>query len=514
MGTLKYLILVSFIGFFLGMRCGAVIQAEAEPAVIIVDDKPELKVSDAVLTFELERLKIETSKLELMLEEKNIDLNIQSKLIVEREKEIEYKSQSITSLQAAVDLQKKESGDENTQVEKVYARISELKKKVETLKGSIRNQKQELNSLELRADEAEKKAQDQVLKYEKEKEVEDVKTQIETAYARINELEKKVESLAGYIRNHKQEVSSLELRANEAKMKAHEQLSKYEKMENYVAERWIQIRQTEQALHIAEAIMLRAQAEAAAKTDDLIKAYGALLPPWILVHLNKFKALVASYWAQHGEPVLNLLREKVSEKVVAANKWANLHFDNHCVMQKWGPTMRKQWQQLIILASPHIKSVKARCVERFEMLWNAIFPHLVRGREFVEPQAKMVRKFSRPYIAKAASAVRPHLDKARVVLGPCTDQAAAAYRRFIVYATTCHYQLQGFVRQALNKYELTAALATKELAWFLASALLALPLFGILMLYPSICSVNRNAVKPVQRIHNGNGRKKTKAEAS
>ena len=81
------------------------------------------------------------------------------------------------------------------------------------------------------------------------------------------------------------------MRANKAKMKTHEQLSKYEKMENYVAGRCIQIRQTEQALHIAEAIMLKAQ------------------------------ALVASYWAQYGEPVLNLLREKVSEKVVAANKW-------------------------------------------------------------------------------------------------------------------------------------------------------------------------------------------------
>lgn len=492
----------------MGMRGGAVIQAEAESAVIVVDNKPELKVSDAVLTFELERLKTETSKLELILEEKNIDLNIQSKLIAEREKEIEYKSQAITSLQAAADLQTKESGDDNTQIEKVYTRISELEKKVESLKGSIRNQKQELYSMGLRADEAEKKAQEQVLKYEKEKEVWDEKTHIEKAYARINELEKKVESLEGYIRNHKHEVSSLELRANEAKKKAHEQLSKYEKMENFVAERWIQIRQTEQALHIAETIMLRAQAEAAAKTDDLIKAYGALLPPWIVVHLHKFKALVASYWAEHGEPVVNLLREKVSEKVVAANERANLHFD------RWGPTMKKQWQQLIILASPHIKSIKARCIERFEMLWNAIFPHLVRGREFVEPQAKMVRKFSRPYIAKAASAIRPHLDKARVVLSPCTDQAAAAYRRFTVYATTYHYQLQGFVRQTLNKYELTAALATKELAWFLASALLALPLFGILMLYPSICSVNRKAVKPVQRIHTGNGRKKTKAEAS
>lgn len=445
MGTLKYFILVLFIGFLMGMRSHAVIQAEAEPAVIVVDNKPELKASNAVLAFELERLKSETSKLELILEEKNIDINTQSKLIAEREKEIEYKSQAITSLQAVVDLQKKASGHENTQIEKVYARISELEKKVESLKGSIRNQKQELNSLELRADEAEKKAQEKVLKYEK--------------------------------------------------------------MENFVAERWIQIRQTEQALHIAEEIMLRAQAEAAAKTDDLMKAYGALLPPWIAVRLLEFKELMVSYWAQHGEPVINPLREKASEKVAAANEWAKLHFD---VKIKWGSTVEKQWQQLIIFASPHIKNVKARSIERFEALWNVLRPHLVRGREFVEPHAQMVRKFSRPYIAKAASVVRPHLDKARVVLSPCTDQAAAAYRRFLASATSYHYQLQGFVRKTLNKHELTTALATKELSWFLASALLALPLFGILMLYPLICCVNRKAIKSDQQIDTGNGRRKPK----
>lgn len=431
MGTLKYFILVLFIGFLMGMRGDAVIQAEAEPAVIVVDDKPESKVSNAVLTVELERLKSETSKLELILEEKDIDLNIQNNLIAEREKEIEYKSQAITSLQAAADLQKKESGVESTQIEKVYARISDLEKKVEVLKGSIRNQKQELNSLELRADGEEKKAQ--------------------------------------------------------------KQFRKYEKMENFVAERWVQIRQTEQALQLAEAIMLRAQAEAAAKTDDLLKAYGALLPPWIVAHLLEFKALVASYWAQHGEPVINLLIEKVSEKVAAANERAKLHFD---VMIKCGPAMRKQWQQLTIFASPHIKSVKASSIERFETLRNGIHPHLIKGLEFLEPHAQMVRKFSRPYIAKAASVVQPHLDQARIVLSPCAHQAAAAYRRFLASANAYHYQLQGFVRQTLNKYELTAALATKELSWFLASALLALPLFGILMLYPSICSVNR---KPKQR---------------
>jgi hypothetical protein len=87
---------------------------------------------------------------------------------------------------------------------------------------------------------------------------------------------------------------------------------------------------------------------------------------------------------------------------------------------------------------------------------------------------------------------------------------AYAYERFLTTATKYHRQLQCSVRQTLKKYELTAALATKELVWFMASALLALLVFGILMAYSSIFSSGKKAREPSRNNHTGNAHKKHK----
>eukprot|EP01018_Ginkgo_biloba_P022337 Gb_07495 [translate_table: standard] len=421
MGLSKYCILVMVVGLFVvGTKGDAGIQVEAEPAVVVLDEKPELEAFSAALTLELERLKAEASKLELTVEEKNNDLNVKNNLIVESEKVIEEKSQTIVSLQNAIEaLQKKGVGDAEMQVAKAYARVSELEGQVERLEEHIKKQKQEHDSLEFRAQEAEKKAE--------------------------------------------------------------EQFSKFEKMENFVAEQWIRIRQTEQALHIAEATMLKAQAEAAAKADDLMKAYGAWLPPWLVVRLVEYQAAAVSRWAQHGEPVMTLVMEKASEKAAAAQEWAKPHVE--IIKTKWSPTVKKQWQQFMVAIAPHLEIVKTKTIMGYETSRDVISPQLIKARDFVEPHAQMVREFSRPYVEKVATVAQPHLDKARVVLSPYTDQVAHVYRRFLISATTYHYQ---------------------------ASALLVLPLFGIWALYSFFFGARKKAVKPVRSSHTGHAHKKSK----
>ncbi|XP_057821220.1 uncharacterized protein LOC131033927 isoform X2 [Cryptomeria japonica] len=155
---------------------------------------------------------------ELILKDKTNDLNIKRNLVTQREKEIEEQSQTVISVQNLIEvLQEKESGNTVTLLAKAYARIRELETQVEGLKESIRKQKQEQIYLKLQADKAEKKAKDQA--------------------------------------------------------------SKNEKIEYFVSEQWVSIQQTEQALRIAEAIMLKAQAEVADKADGLSKASALYLFP-------------------------------------------------------------------------------------------------------------------------------------------------------------------------------------------------------------------------------------------
>jgi hypothetical protein len=109
-----------------------------------------------------------------------------------------------------------------------------------------------------------------------------------------------------------------------------------------------------------------------------------------------------------------------------------------------------------------------------------------------------------------SSNAKSHIEKVNVILQPYTKPVANAYGRFLTTATKYHRQLQRSVRQTLKKYELTAALATKELIWFMASALLALPVFGILMAYSSIFSSGKKARKPSRNNHTGNAHRKHK----
>ncbi|KAH9289974.1 hypothetical protein KI387_034091, partial [Taxus chinensis] len=195
MGSLNYLILLLLVTVV------GKIQAETQPA--------EVKASIVVVTTEMERLRSKVSELEPIVEDKNNDLNIKRNLVTQRENEIEGQLQTINSIQNMIEALQKEAGDTNTKIAKAYARIRDLETQVEDLKESIRKQKQERTHFKLHADEAEKKAKNQ--------------------------------------------------------------LSKYEKLECFVSEQWVNIQQTEQALQIAEAIMLKAQAEPAVKPDSLNK---------------------------------------------------------------------------------------------------------------------------------------------------------------------------------------------------------------------------------------------------
>ncbi|XP_051136105.1 uncharacterized protein LOC127254838 [Andrographis paniculata] len=72
----------------------------------------------------------------------------------------------------------------------------------------------------------------------------------------------------------------------------------------------------------------------------------------------------------------------------------------------------------------------------------------------------------------------PYIPGAYSLLGKCKSialQSFAAGKRY-------HHQLQGFIKNAMSRNELTAALAHQEVVFFVASALVAFPIMSICML--------------------------------
>ncbi|KAG6517459.1 hypothetical protein ZIOFF_020851 [Zingiber officinale] len=67
---------------------------------------------------------------------------------------------------------------------------------------------------------------------------------------------------------------------------------------------------------------------AAVLSGDVRAAHGAWFPPWLATHANYYKELATTHWKEHGQPVLDVLLQKVSEKSIQAQQFMEPHFES------------------------------------------------------------------------------------------------------------------------------------------------------------------------------------------
>ncbi|XVE97224.1 hypothetical protein REPUB_Repub03eG0002600 [Reevesia pubescens] len=410
-----------------------------------VSTKAVVESDSSALKMELDQLKSKIRLLESNIEEKTRELKTKDDIIKQKEKTIQDKSDSFASLRTELSsLQKKGTSDAEEQVVKAHAQVLELQKQVDKLKNELEAKLKDKDSLEARATEAENK---------------------------LTELNLKLENL--------------------------------QKMNN---EQKKKIAKTEQALKIAEEELMKAKFEATSKTNKLMEVHSAWLPPWLAVHLISGQAFIQTEWNEHGKPAMDMVIQKAREKKALAEKWAEPHLEE--IKTKWIPAMKDQWLVITTYSEPHVKTLTAKTVEVYEVSKTAITPHFIKVQEIVDPYFQEAKKFSKPYIDQIATLAKPHVDKVRVVVKPYTKELVNAYGKFLELATTYHHQVQASVQETLKKHEMTRPLATKELEWFAASALLALPI----MILFRICSAIfcKKAKKPARHANTNHGHRKAK----
>ncbi|XP_004501205.1 uncharacterized protein [Cicer arietinum] len=400
----------------------------------------------SALKIQLDQLNSKIQFLESQISEKSQDLKKKDEIIAEKEKLFNDKSSAIQSLQNEVaSLQKKGSLDAEEQVGKAHARAGELQKQVDNLKSELKTQNNEKVNWE----------------------------------SRVAELEKKI----------------------------HDLNSKLEDVQKVNEEQKKQIRKTERALKIAEEEMMKAKLEATTKAKELSETHGAWLPPWLAVHYIRSKSLVETHWNEHGKPLLEVITLKALEKKAQAGKWAEPHVET--IKTKWVPAVKEQWSVVKTKTEPHVQLLTTRTVEVYKSSKDALAPHISKAIECVDPYYQEARKFSKPYIDQVAVAAKPHVIKVQVALRPYTKKVVHAYGNFLESATAYHSQVQATVQETLKKHELTRPLATKELEWFAASALLALPIILLARVFSAIfCTKKAN--KPVRSGNTHHARRKAK----
>ncbi|CAA0831917.1 DNA repair ATPase-related [Striga hermonthica] len=395
----------------------------------------------------LEQFKSKIHSLESHVEEKIRELKDKDELIDAKEKIIEEKSDSIASLENEIaSLQRKGKSDAAEQVGKAHARAGVLEKEVERLRKDIDLKIKEIELLQTGVREAERKGSD------------------------LN--------------------------------------SKFDRLQKIIDDQKTKIRKTERALQIAEEEMMKAKFEATSKIKELMEVRGAWLPPWLAFHINNYQSLLEKNWEVHGKPALEKLIQKAVEKKAQAEEWAAPHVETF--KTKWVPAVQEQWVVITTKVEPHVQTLTTRAVELYKVSKDAATPHIIKVQEVAEPYFQELRKHSKPYIDQVATAARPHVDKLRTVLKPYTQQVVHAYGKFLESSTIYHSQVQDVVHEKLKSHELTRHLATKELVWFSASALLALPIIFLLKIFSATFGSKKKPRKPVRTGNAHNTRRKGK----
>uniref|UniRef100_A0A804MPI4 Myosin heavy chain-related n=1 Tax=Zea mays TaxID=4577 RepID=A0A804MPI4_MAIZE len=330
--------------------------------------------------------------------------------------------------------------------------------------------------------------------------------QASKANALAIELKKQTEKLKKDITEQKIKKAALEARAGNADKKVQELNMKLEKLQRTSSDQKRRIQKTEHALKAAEELM-KAQLETTTKVKQLREVHGAWLPPWLATHAARSMEVMSNHWNEHGKPAFDSFLQKASEKTVQTKKWAEPHLET--AKTKWMPVAKEKWVTLKKHAKPYVQMVSEKSLEAYQTSSDFVRPHLVNAHQVVDPYFQEAKKLSKPYVDQIATATKPHVEKVRTALKPYTERARHVYGQFLETATTYHQQAQATISDYLHRHEFTKQFVTKELVWYLASALLVTPFFVLYtLLTETFCTKKKKKTPRSSNTNHGHRRHK------
>ncbi|XP_070671675.1 uncharacterized protein [Malus domestica] len=201
------------------------------------------------------------------------------------------------------------------------------------------------------------------------------------------------------------------------------------------------IQKTEHDLQVAEEEIVKEKFGISSISEDLTETY------------------IVTYWNELGRPAFNLGIEKALKMKARGEGWTEIIVER--IRTNWIPRLKKQSLEFKAYLEPNIRLVTAKIVDVYRSSKSSIGTLVLKAQNMADPYIQEAKKYTEPYIDRVAMVTKPHLDKLHIALKPYTKK----------------------VKEILKNNELTQPVASMELAWFAATALLALPAVFLFKLY-------------------------------
>ncbi|CAM6097363.1 unnamed protein product [Calypogeia fissa] len=393
-------------------------------------------------------------------------------------------------------------GSGGDKVAPLIREIERLKEKVATLDSSLEKKEAHISVVEKEL---------AVLKEQKaghggEKEtLSKLERELDSMAFRVRELEDQMHAATKDSEQANKYAQALTKRAESAEETVRDLTAKLEKSRSSLSASKKHAADVEKTLKNAEKDIAEAETRLKAHGEELSRVHNQWLPPWAASQFAILQSRAKAKWSSHAKPQVDALYKQASKKAGEAHAFVRPHLDR--AASTVGPEVRKHWKTVTDSVSPHVELVRSKSSDGYEYVRKE---YLGKAQEFLEPHYKtvvettrpyvtLVQEKTRPYVDQISTASKPYLDHARKFVNPYLEKASPYYRDAISAALKHHENLQEAVRKNLSKTELAASILTQELVWFLASALLALPVLIALLIFSSAFGGKKTASRRPKR---------------
>lgn len=374
-------------------------------------------------------------------------------------------------------------------------KVAPLIKEIERLKSQVGGLESSLEKKEAHLGVVEKELtvlKDQRTHGDEKEALSKLEKELDSMAVKVKQLEDQVVAATKQSEQAHKYAQALKVRAENSEESVRDLTAKYEKSQASFLASKKHAADVEKELRNAELDISEAEKRLKVHGEELSRVHNQWLPPWAASQFGILQTRASTKWSTHAKPQVDALYRQASARALDAHAYLKPHFDS--VVSKVGPEAQKHWKTVTDSVGPQVELVRSKTFKGYNVFRKE---YVGKAQEFLEPHFKNVVETSRPYVTRVQERTRPYVDQISTAskpyiehtknfVNPYVEKASPYYRGAISGALNQHENLQEVVRQTLSKNELAASFITQELVWFIASAILALPVFMVFLILSAL----------------------------